>query len=435
MSQIRNAIVFACSLAAISGSAAAEDQTVIHRLAANGGLSSSNAKQLVAKVGKRLARAADAPPSMNDPLRAALSQALLGSPVPPDQIAAAKVRLKLYAGLNEFALEAIFAPKPGAIAGCVRDVGVTQNECESLVAAAGKTSVSQARQAAGGPVGFQGGAPMPMQQQPMQAQAGSRFGGGGGSRFGGGGGYQQAPVQQGYAQQPAYGYQQQPMYPQQQGYPMQGYAQQGYPVQQGYPQQQGYYQQPQPRYMAPQPQPQTRFGGGQPQAYVQPQPQPMAAAAPRYNPAPPPQRVAPAPMVAPAPAYMAPAPVVSQVDVNARKEAYKAQREAYLARQKQIFEERKAKSAGLDAPPADAAPAAAAAPAVAPQKVAAAPKAAAKEPEPETPLDADMQAAVGASPKQQPAAASSGQGKAGLDDGFLDGLLDDPLGGKGGKKK
>jgi hypothetical protein len=357
---------------------------------------------------------------MNDPLRAALSQALLGSPVPPDQIAAAKVRLKLYAGLNEFALEAIFAPKPGAIAACVRDVGVSQSECESLVAAAGKTSVSQARQAAGGPAGFQGGG---FQQQPMRAQGGSRFGGGSG-RFGGGAGYQQP--HQGYQQQPAYGYQQQPMY-QQQGYQQQGYRQQGYGypqqggyAQQGYPQQQGYYQQQQ-RFSPPSQQP-SRFGAGQQRAFAQPQP--MAAATPRYNPAPAPQRVAPAP----APAYQ-PAPAVAPVDMNARKEAYKARREAYLARQKAEFEERRAKSTGADAPP-EAAPAA---PAAAPQKVAAAPKAAAKaapEPEPETPLDADMTAAVGGPSKAAPAASG---GKAGLDEGFLDGLLDDPLGGKGKK--
>jgi len=437
MSQIRNAIVIACSLAAVSGSAHADDQTVVHRLASNGGLSSSNAKQLVGKVGKRLARAADAPPTMMEPLRAALSQALLGSPVPPDQISAAKVRLKLYAGLNEFVLEALFAPHPGAIAGCVRDVGISQNECEALVAAAGKMSVSQARNAGGGP------APYAMGAAPAPApQAGGRFGG----RFnnsGYGAPQQQYAQPQAYPQQPAYpqqGYAQPQrfpqQYPQQQGYGQQGYAQ-PQRFQQQYPQQQGYAQQGYPQqgygqqgYAQP-----SRFGGAAP----------VAAPAPRYAPAPQPtnsyaaprpQPMAAAPVAAPAyaaPAYVAPAPVVSPQDAAARKDAYKAQREAYLARQKAQFEERRVKTAGLDAPPPDAPPPAAA-PAPAAKPVVAAKPAkeapAAKEPESDNPLESDMRAAVGDAPSK-PAAA---QGKAGLDGDFLDGLLDDPLGGKGKKK-
>jgi hypothetical protein len=155
--------------------------------------------------------------------------------------------------------------------------------------------------------------------------------------------------------------------------------------------------------------------------------------------APRPQPVAAAPA---APAYVAPAPTVSPQDAAARKDAYKAQREAYLARQKAQFEERRAKSAGLDAPPPDApppaaAPVAAAAPAAksvasaAKQPVAAAAPAA-KEPESDNPLESDMRAAVGESGSKP---APAGAGKAGLDGDFLDGLLDDPLGGKGGKKK
>jgi hypothetical protein len=58
-------------------------------------------------------------------------------------------------------------------------------------------------------------------------------------------------------------------------------------------------------------------------------------------------------------------------------------------------------------------------------------KAAAPAPEPETPLDADMKAAV---PEAATASTAAPSGKAGLDGDFLDGLLDDPLGGKGKKK-
>jgi len=439
MSQIRQAIVFACSLAAVSGVAHAEDQVVVRRLSSNGKLTSSHAKQLASKVTQRLARAADAPPSVADPLRAALSQALLGTPLPPDQISAAKVRLKLYAGLNEFALESIFAPRKGAIATCERDVDLTKKECEALVAAAGKLPLSKAKRVASGP------ANAPMMAAAVPAAAGARFGA---NRFNG------APAQPGWQQQQGYAQQ-----PPQQGYPQQGYPQQppqqqwqpqrfqqppqGYaPPQQSYPQQQqGYAQRPaypqqgygQQGYAqqgsrfggaAPAAQTGSRFGGAAPAAAPAPvaHPQPVAAARPAPAPAPAPQQVAMRPAAAAAaPAYVAAAPAappVSAADAEARKEQYKAQREAYMARQKQLYEERKAKTLGASAPPPAAEPKAAPAP------VAKAP--APKEPEPETPLDADMKAAVG----EAAAAPAPGSGKAGLDGEFLDGLLDDPMGGK-----
>jgi hypothetical protein len=47
--------------------------------------------------------------------------------------------------------------------------------------------------------------------------------------------------------------------------------------------------------------------------------------------------------------------------------------------------------------------------------------------EPETELDQDMKGALG---KGAAAAPAPGAGKAGLDGDFLDGLLDDPTGGK-----
>jgi hypothetical protein len=118
-----------------------------------------------------------------------------------------------------------------------------------------------------------------------------------------------------------------------------------------------------------------------------------------------------------------------------------------MARMKAEFEARRQRTLGGlpgDAPPdvarpvsSSAAPAAEAKPAVAeaPAPKAAAKPAAAKkadimdEPlaEPETPLDADMKAAVGG---KEAAAPAPGGGKAGLDGDFLDGLLDDPTGGK-----
>ncbi|MEY4583049.1 MAG: hypothetical protein RL701_7752 [Pseudomonadota bacterium] len=368
MTHIRKAILFACSIvtgtAALSGGIArAEDQAVLKRLASNGGFKGNHGKQLVAKVNQRLARAADMPPTMADPVRVAVNQAMLGTPSANDQISAAKVRLKLYAGLNVAMLEAMFTPKRGAIATCVRDVSVSAKECAALVAAAGKTSVAKAKKKAAGPaaprVEVATTAPVPAASSSAQASSGSRFG----SRFSSG---YQAPAQQAPVAQA--------------------------PVQQAQP---------------------ARAPAAQPQA------QPRYAAAP-----------APAVAAAPAPAYIAsasPQPAASAGFAGGdagRKEAYKAQREAYMARQRQQFEERRAKLQGAQAAAAEPAPKPAApAQAAAPAKAEAAP---------ETPLDADMKAAVAESPSG--AAAATGT-KAGLDGDFLDGLLDDPLGGTGKAKK
>lgn len=416
MTQIRKALVIACSLAAVSGVAHADDHAVARRISSHGKLTSSHAKQLAAKVSERMARAADAPPAMIEPLRAALSQALLGTPMPPDGISAAKVRLKLYAGLNEFALEAIFAPRPGAIASCQRDLELTSKECEALVAAAGEVSVAQAKRSGGGP------APAPVAMAPMRGAPG-------GGRFGG--------------------------YPQQAAMQQQGYGRQAPPPQAGSRFGGG----------APAPQQGSRFGGappqqnrfaGQPAMAAQPVAAPPQQGSRFAGNAPPPQQrfgaaapVQAAPAAAPAYVAAAPAPAaatVSAEDAQRRKEEYAAKRAEYLARKKQEFEERRAKlmggpgggpAASSDEP--SEAPAAAAKPAEAakPTAVAAAPgkKAAEpdpmdgpmREPEPANELDDEMRGALG---KGAAAAPAPGTGKAGLDGDFLDGLLDDPMGGK-----
>ena len=344
-------------------------------------MSGRHAKQLVAKVNQRLAHAADVPPTVVDPVRAVLTQAMLGTPTTNDQISAAKVRLKLYAGLNEFVLEAMFTAQSGAIANCMRDLDLTSKECTSLVAAAAETSVSKVKRRAGGPatppiaiaMAPAAGAPARSFATAGAAAGGSRFGG----RFNSGWQGAAAPAAQ-----------------------------------------------PQPTYAAVQ----------QPMRASYAQPQAQSAPAPRYAPAPvaapaaAPRFAAAAPAAASAPAYVAsastaaPAPAAAydpQEGAN-RKEAYKAQREAYIARQKQLFEERRAKVLGAQAGSSEPPPAAAAA-AAAPAKAAHA-EVAMKEPEADNPLDADMKAAVPENGPAKPAA-----NKAGLDGDFLDGLLDDPL--------
>jgi hypothetical protein len=472
MSQIRNAVVFACSLVAAGGGIAhaAEDHAVSHRLSAHGKLSSAAAKKLASKVSQRMARSADAPPTLIDPLRVSLSQALLGVPVAQDQITAAKVRLKLYAGLNEFALEALFAPRPGAIAGCVRDVGASESECAALVAADAKAPVSKVRSVAGGPAV----SPM-MAAAPMGAPAGgSRFGGGapaGGSRFGGQqqpqaapqGGFANTNQQQGFGggYRPPQAYQQQPQVYQQQAYQQQPQAYQPQPQQAYQQQQQRFQQQPQPNGYAAAPGYAARpnFGGGQPGyaaagqgnfgarpapvAAYQPAAGPVAVAQPAYRPAPAP--VARPMATAPAPVYTPPAPAapaVNPAEVEARKEAYKAQREAYMARQKQQFEERRAKAAGLEPEP-QAAPVAGSSMKAAPAAPVAAAKPAAKVAAPSEQMasvESKRPAAAAPPPEKDetllapaPAAAPAAKGDKQLDGDFLDGLLDDPLGGKGKK--
>jgi hypothetical protein len=437
MSQFRNAVLIACSLAAVSGRAhAAEDAATIHRLASHGGMSSAAAKRLAAKVSARMARAADSPPTVVDPLRASLSQALVGSPVPGDAMASAKVRLKLYAGLNEFALEAMFAPQPGAIAACIRDLSGTRAECEGLVAAAAGTSPSRVRKLAGGP------APAPMiAGAPAAAPAFGSAQPAGGSRFGAnrfGGGYQSGGNAQGFqaapAGQPAFGGGYHPPAYQQQG----GYA--AAPVQQGYApmQQQGYAPMQQQQGYAPM---QQQGYAPVQQGYAVRQPmQPQYAAQPQQRPVYQ-QVAAPAPAMQPqaayrpAPAPVAMAPVVSAQDVATRKEQYKAQREAYLARQKAEFQERKDKASGGAETTAEAAPAAnsgKAAPVVATAKPAAQKVSA---PASNEVAAADTKHPVAAAPaaaaaKDDAAPAAKSDSKPALDNSFLDGLLDDPLGGK-----
>jgi hypothetical protein len=111
-----------------------------------------------------------------DPLRSAVARAL-GVTNPNDAMGAAKIRLRLYAGLNEWALENLFAPQPGGIGRCQQEFGITLRQCEALVAASGRVPAEQASKLAGGAP-----PPMPAAQQQMatkgsaQPANGSRFG-------------------------------------------------------------------------------------------------------------------------------------------------------------------------------------------------------------------------------------------------------------------
>lgn len=312
------AAVAALSLASATAHA---DEGATKRLTKFGKLAPAAASKVANAVSSRMKRAADMANS-SDPLRVAVSQALFNTPMPSDQMAAAKVRLRLYAGLNEWALDNVFTPKPGAIASCINSFQLQPSECEALIAAGGKTSLAEASKRGGGAA--PGGA-------PQMAQAPQGGGGGGYARPAGGGGYARPAGGGGYARpmggaggygRPQYGQQQPPQggyrAPQQYG----GYQQQGgyRPQQQGYGQPQaqyGYGARPQPQYgygaRPMQQQPQQQYGGYNNARPVQ-QPQ-VAAAAPPPNPS----------------------------EVASRKAEYQRQRQEYLDRKKAEMEARKNK--------------------------------------------------------------------------------------------
>lgn len=319
--------VAVCSVSFVASAASADDPHVIRKLTRHGKLSNSAARQVSSKVGKRMAKSADnfAPPS--DPLRVAVSQRLFGSPTPPDPMSGAKIRLRLFSGLNSWALETLFKPRSGQLARCQQAFGMTSKQCEALVAAAGNISLADARKIAGG------------HAAPVMAR--------------------RAPQRQRYVAQPT------PKRKSRFGAYDSGFRGAGAARPAA-----------QPRRVATAPArpAASRFGGA-------PARRPMAAAAPRRAPA--------------------ARPAMNTGAQASTAAAYKARRAARMAR---LQQERAKKKAAMNAPS---------------KSVPAAAKSAA----------GGGGAIAAATPKDAPEEDSTG-GDAQLDIGFLDGLLDDPLGKK-----
>jgi hypothetical protein len=176
----RFSVAAALLLLSASAASAAEDEGVAKRLTKYGQLRRGESESLSENVSKRMKRAADMT-SAQDPLRMAVGKAL-GVTNPNDAMSAAKIRLRLYAGLNEWALENLFVPRPGGIGRCQQEFGVTLRQCEALVAAAGRVPAEEASKLAGGAP-----PPMPMAMAARTTQfatarpvapppGGSRFG-------------------------------------------------------------------------------------------------------------------------------------------------------------------------------------------------------------------------------------------------------------------
>jgi hypothetical protein len=250
-------LVTAAAVLSLASATARADDGATKRLTKFGKLSPGAASKVANAVSARMKRAADMVNSA-DPLRMAVSQALFNAPVPADTMGSAKVRLRLYSGLNDWALDNVFSPKPGAIASCINSFQLQPSECEALVAAGGKTSLADASKRGGGAPANAAMA----QQQPAQGGYVAQRPAGGGYGYARPQ-YGQAP--QGYAQpRPQYGY----------GQPQGGYRQ----PQQGYAQPQaqyGYGARPQPQYgygARPMTQPQYGGYGARPQVAAGPPP-------------------------------------------------------------------------------------------------------------------------------------------------------------------
>jgi hypothetical protein len=170
----RFSVAAAMLLLGASG-ASAEDETVAKRLTKYGQLRRGESESLSENVSKRMKRAADIT-NAQDPLRIAVGRAL-GVKNPNDAMSAAKIRLRLYAGLNEWALENLFAPQRGGIGRCQQEFGVSLRQCEALVAAAGRVPAEEASKLAGG-------APPPMAAPAQMANNRPGAAPAGGSRFG-----------------------------------------------------------------------------------------------------------------------------------------------------------------------------------------------------------------------------------------------------------
>lgn len=373
--------------AVLASSASAEDEEVARRLGKYGKLSSAEARKVASNVSGRMKRAADMT-NNDDPLRSAVSSALYGARMPADAMAAAKVRLRLYAGLNEWALDSLFAPRPGALAICTGQFGLRAPDCQALLAASGRMSTAEASRLAGGKPIATATAAAPVQQRPAYAPAPaaqpmqqSRFG-----RYDSGfrGG---AQPQAGYAAAPRPAYGPAPR-PAGGGY---GAAQPVYAAQAARPM-------PPAGYPAPRPMPAAR-----------PMPAPRPVMAPPANPA----------MVA------------------NRKAEYERKRQEYLERKKAEMAARKEKivaTAGGTAPVQRGPTSAAEAEAVGlnPAAVAKAPAGSSAAP---AKGSAKSAAKGAAAPTAEPeevaqAPAETKDEKPALDGDFLNGLMDNPLGDK-----
>jgi hypothetical protein len=127
-----------CSVYLVAGSPAYAQRPVADRLVEQGGLSAGQARVLIKSVSKRMKRAA-APHNRTDVLRVTVARAL-HEPRAASKRGGGRVVARLRAGLDEWALEHLFAPTAPAMANCERQFRLSSNLCESLAAASRPSS-------------------------------------------------------------------------------------------------------------------------------------------------------------------------------------------------------------------------------------------------------------------------------------------------------
>src|SRR6188768_3994944 len=93
-----------CLVAFTAANASADNKAVVKRLKTYADLSESDARAVLDKVSQRMKVAADVS-NTRDPLRVAVSQALYDTASPESESEMSMVRLRLYAGLTQWALE------------------------------------------------------------------------------------------------------------------------------------------------------------------------------------------------------------------------------------------------------------------------------------------------------------------------------------------
>lgn len=145
MASRRNANTWGCLLGVFvtlyAAGARADERAVLKRLKSYGELSSTEAQELVDKISQRMRVAADIT-NADDPVRLAVSHALYDAAAPTDAAATSMVRLRLYAGLTEWALDQVFSSRRAVSKVCTES-GVSAESCRSLLAAGQSVALAE----------------------------------------------------------------------------------------------------------------------------------------------------------------------------------------------------------------------------------------------------------------------------------------------------
>jgi hypothetical protein len=123
-----------CLVAFTAANASADNKAVVKRLKTYADLSESDARSVIEKVAQRMKVAADVS-NTRDPLRVAVSQALYDTASPENESEMSMVRLRLYAGLTQWALDNLFSSRRAVTSICSVQSELDAEDCRALLAA------------------------------------------------------------------------------------------------------------------------------------------------------------------------------------------------------------------------------------------------------------------------------------------------------------